>query len=85
MRAAAKGLARDNIRVNSVHPGIIETPFAYGPDGTVIVPVDDFAVPRNATPDEVADFILFAASDQARFATGSEIVADGGFTLGALT
>ncbi|MFF9203220.1 SDR family NAD(P)-dependent oxidoreductase [Streptomyces sp. NPDC014986] len=85
MRAAAKGLARDNIRVNAVHPGIIETPLAYGPDGTALVPVDDFAIPRNATPDEIADFILFAASDQARFATGAEIVADGGFTLGPLT
>ncbi|MFE2187877.1 SDR family NAD(P)-dependent oxidoreductase [Streptomyces sp. NPDC059455] len=85
MRAAAKGLARDNIRVNSVHPGIIETPLAYGPDGNAIVSVDDFAVPRNATPDEIANFILFAASDQARFATGAEIIADGGFTLGPLT
>ncbi|MGX1912800.1 SDR family NAD(P)-dependent oxidoreductase [Streptomyces phaeochromogenes] len=85
MRAAAKGLARDNIRVNSVHPGIIETPLAYGPDGNALVPVDDFAIPRNATPDEIAGFILFAASDQARFATGSEIIADGGFTLGPLT
>ncbi|WP_189106051.1 SDR family oxidoreductase [Streptomyces camponoticapitis] len=41
-------------------------------------------MPRNATPEEIADFILFAASDEARFATGAEIVADGGFTLGAL-
>ncbi|MFD5316382.1 SDR family NAD(P)-dependent oxidoreductase [Streptomyces sp. NPDC127098] len=85
MRAAAKGLARDNIRVNSVHPGIIETHLAYGPDGNALVPVDDFAIPRNATPDEITDFILFAASDQARFATGSELIADGGFTLGPLT
>ncbi|GGX69761.1 SDR family NAD(P)-dependent oxidoreductase [Streptomyces minutiscleroticus] len=82
MRAAAKELARDNIRVNAVHPGIIETPLAYGPDGTELVPVDDLAVPRRAAPEEIADFILFAASDRARFATGSEIVADGGFTLG---
>ncbi len=82
MRAAAKELARDNIRVNAVHPGIIETPLAYDPDGTELVPVDDLAVPRRAAPEEIADFILFAASDRARFATGSEIVADGGFTLG---
>ncbi|MTD53799.1 SDR family oxidoreductase [Amycolatopsis sp. RM579] len=84
MRAAAKGLARDNIRVNSVHPGIIETPLAYDPDGKPIVPVDNLAVPRNAAPEEIADFILFAASDQARFATGSEILADGGYLLGAI-
>jgi NAD(P)-dependent dehydrogenase (short-subunit alcohol dehydrogenase family) len=38
--------------------------------------------PRQATPEEIADFILFAASDQARFATFSEILADGGLMLG---
>jgi len=81
-RAAAKSLARDNIRVNAVHPGIIETPLAYAPDGTAIVPVDNLAIPRNADPEEIADFIMFAASDHARFATGSEIVADGGYGLG---
>ncbi|WP_447194385.1 SDR family oxidoreductase [Streptomyces hebeiensis] len=59
-------------------------PLAHGPDGTALVPVDDFAIPRNATPEEIADFILFAASDQARFATGAEFVADGGFALGPL-
>ncbi|MCS7476880.1 SDR family NAD(P)-dependent oxidoreductase [Umezawaea endophytica] len=84
MRAAAKGLARDNIRVNSVHPGIIETPLAYDPEGNPIVPVDNLAIPRNAALEEIADFILFAASDQARFATGAEIVADGGYGLGPL-
>lgn len=84
MRAAAKELARDNIRVNAVHPGIIDTPLAYGPDGKELVPVDSFAIPRQASPDEIANFILFAASDQARFATGAEIVADGGFMLGAI-
>ncbi|CAL9327679.1 3-phenylpropionate-dihydrodiol_cinnamic acid-dihydrodiol dehydrogenase [Streptomyces sp. enrichment culture] len=85
LRAAAKELAPDNIRVNAVHPGIIETPLAYGPDGTELVPVDNLPIPRRATCEEIADFILFTASDQARFATGSEIVADGGFTLGPLT
>jgi 3alpha(or 20beta)-hydroxysteroid dehydrogenase len=84
MRAAAKELARDGIRVNAVHPGIIETPLAYDPDGNPIVPVDNLAIPRNAAPEEIADFILFTASDQARFATGSEILADGGFGLGAI-
>lgn len=82
MRAAAKELARDGIRVNAVHPGIIGTPLAYDPDGNEIVPVGDFAIPRQATPEEIADFILFAASDQARFATGTELLADGGFLLG---
>ncbi|GAB7039095.1 MULTISPECIES: SDR family NAD(P)-dependent oxidoreductase [Catenuloplanes] len=84
MRAAAAELARDNIRVNSVHPGIIETPLAYGPDGSPLVPVDRLAIPRNASAEEIADVILFSASEQARFATGSEFLADGGFGLGAV-
>lgn len=84
MRTAAKELARDNIRVNAVHPGIIDTPLAYGPDGAELVPVDNFAIPRMAGTDEIADFILFSASDQARFATGTELIADGGFGLGAI-
>ncbi|MFG1606874.1 SDR family NAD(P)-dependent oxidoreductase [Actinoplanes sp. NPDC049265] len=84
LRASAKELARDHIRVNAVHPGIIETPLAYGPDGRPLVPVGDLAIPRNADPGEIADFILFTASDQARFATGSEILADGGFMLGPI-
>lgn len=37
-----------------------------------------------ASPEEIADFALFAASDRARFATGSEILADGGSMLGAI-
>ena len=84
LRAAAAELAHDGIRVNAVHAGIIETPLAYAPDGTELVPVDHFAIPRKASPEEIADFILFAASDQARFATGSEILADGGFLLGPI-
>ncbi|SER76246.1 3alpha(or 20beta)-hydroxysteroid dehydrogenase [Lentzea albida] len=65
-----------------MHPGIIGTPLAYGPDGEELVPVDSFAIPRQASPEEIADLVLFAASDQARFATGSELLADGGFLLG---
>ncbi|MTD55461.1 SDR family oxidoreductase [Amycolatopsis sp. RM579] len=39
-------------------------------------------MPRQAQPDEIAEFITFIASDRVRFATGSELVADGGFSLG---
>ncbi|GAA2682064.1 MULTISPECIES: SDR family oxidoreductase [Actinosynnema] len=81
LRAAAAELAGDGIRVNAVHPGIIETPLAYGPDGRELVPVNNFPIPRRADVREVADFVLFAASDRARFATGSEFLADGGFLL----
>lgn len=84
-RIAAKELARDNIRVNGVHPGIIETPLAYDPaTGQLIVGVDDQAIPRLADVEEVSTYVLFAASGDASYSTGSEFVADGGFLLGPL-
>ena len=84
-RTAAYELARDGIRVNSVHPGIIDTPLAYDPDtGMELVPVDAFAIPRMASVEEIAAYVLFVASDDAAFSTGSEFVADGGFGLGPI-
>ena len=84
-RTAAYELARDNIRVNSVHPGIIDTPLAYDPKtGDELVPVDRFAIPRMASVDEIVRYVLFVASNEAAFSTGSEFVADGGFALGPI-
>lgn len=84
-RTAAMEFARDNIRVNSVHPGIVETPLAYDKDtGKDLVPVEGFAVPRKATPEEIAGYVVFAASSKAAFSTGCEFIADGGYLLGPL-
>ena len=84
-KIAAKELARDNIRVNGVHPGIIETPLAYDPaTGDLIVGVDNFAIPRLADVDEISTYVLFTASDDAAFSTGVEFIADGGMMLGVI-
>ncbi|MEW2306661.1 SDR family NAD(P)-dependent oxidoreductase [Streptomyces sp. NPDC006655] len=82
MRTAAKELSRDHIRVNSVHPGIINTPLAYSQTGEERVPVDNFPIPRQATTEEIAGYVLFVASEDAAFSTGVEFIADGGFLLG---
>ncbi|PMR75693.1 SDR family NAD(P)-dependent oxidoreductase [Billgrantia endophytica] len=83
MRTAAWELARDKIRVNALHPGIIETPLAYNPDtGKQWAPTDKLAIPRNAESAEVARYVLFMASDDAAYTTGAEWLADGGFMLG---
>jgi 3alpha(or 20beta)-hydroxysteroid dehydrogenase len=84
-RTAAMEFARDNIRVNGVHAGIINTPLAFDKQtGKELVPVESFAIPRQATPAEIAEYVLFVASEQAAFSTGCEFVADGGFLLGPL-
>lgn len=73
-KSAALELAPDNIRVNSIHPGFIRTPMTkHLPDNMVSAPLG-----RPGTPDEVATFVVFLASDESSFATGSEFVVDGG-------
>ena len=81
---AAKELARDGIRVNGFHPGIIDTPLAYDPHGDLWSPVGDYAVPRLATVEEISAYVAFLTSDDARFSTGTELLADGGFMLGPI-
>jgi NAD(P)-dependent dehydrogenase (short-subunit alcohol dehydrogenase family) len=80
-KAAAVGYAAEGVRVNSVHPGGVVTPMTEGalsadPDlGKRMHPIG-----RMAQPVEIANCILFLASDEASFVTGAELVADGGFT-----
>ena len=73
-KSAALELAPEKIRVNSIHPGFIRTPMTkHLPDDIVTAPMG-----RAGTPEEVATFIVFLASDESSFSTGSEYVVDGG-------
>ena len=83
-KTAALELARDNIRVNSIHPGAIRTPMVAGPDTAALAAaaVKGLAIPRIAEPEEITRLVLFVASDEASFSTGSEFIADGGHLLG---
>jgi 3alpha(or 20beta)-hydroxysteroid dehydrogenase len=73
-KSAALELAPHNIRVNSVHPGFIRTPMTqHLPDDMVTIPLG-----RPAESREVSTFVLFLASDESSFMTGSELVVDGG-------
>src|SRR6266446_10010531 len=83
-KTAALELGRDNIRVNSVHPGPIRTPMTAGPEAAAAVAAEasHLAIARVAEPDEVTRLVLFFASDEASFSTGSELIADGGVLLG---
>lgn len=77
-KVAALELGRRNIRVNSVHPGQIDTPMTAGLDAQF----DHIAMGRRGTPNEVANLILFLASEASSFCTGAEFIVDGGETAG---
>ncbi|WP_019673070.1 glucose 1-dehydrogenase [Psychrobacter lutiphocae] len=81
-KAAAIELANYGIRVNSVHPGVIATPMIM--QGDTKDAVEQFAktipLKRVAQPKEVSGMVLFLASDDSSYSTGSEFVVDGGLT-----
>ena len=79
-RSAALELGRDGIRVNSVHPGYTATPMMS--DYLDAYPKELYAIPRPAEPSDITPIVLFVASRDAGFATGSEFVVDGGWLLG---
>lgn len=78
---AALSFVGDGIRVNSLHPGIIETPMiaAQDPDITRSV-VEGTPMKRLGTARELANGALFLASDESSYMTGAELVIDGGCT-----
>ena len=89
-RVAALELAPIGIRVNSVHPGFVNTRLGNPDDIPEIRELlDDYSrrrVPlgRTGEPEDIANLVLFLASDEAGYITGSEFVADGGILAGEL-
>lgn len=81
-KAVALEVAAANIRVNSVHPGVIETPMIMQGDTKAAVEAFAKSIPqkRLAKADEVSKLVLFLASDESSYSTGSEFVIDGGLT-----
>ncbi|MEX3958780.1 SDR family NAD(P)-dependent oxidoreductase [Trinickia sp. EG282A] len=77
---AAVTYAPENVRVNSVHPGLIRTPLveAQSDDMNAGI-IASTPMGRMGTPHEVAAGCVFLASDEASFVTGSELVIDGGY------
>jgi 3alpha(or 20beta)-hydroxysteroid dehydrogenase len=82
-KVAALELGARGIRVNSVHPGMIDTKMvsdAAGAEVDVSWVGKKVALGRVGRPDEIAKLLVFLASDESSYSTGSEFVADGGAT-----
>ncbi|MGH3950254.1 MAG: glucose 1-dehydrogenase [Pseudonocardiaceae bacterium] len=83
-KVAALELGKDGIRVNSVHPGMIDTQMVGDALGGAEVDTKwvEKKIPlgRVGTAAEIADLVVFLASDESSYSTGSEFVADGGAT-----
>lgn len=79
-KAAAKELAHYGIRVNSVHPGVINTPMVQHSEAfdQIQAMIDFIPLKRMAEPQEISNLVLFLASDESSYSTGSEFIADGG-------
>jgi len=82
-KGLAGELAKDNIRVNSVHPGFVATPMTQNmPHAKEFeaMAVGGTPLGRGATLNEVAYGVLYLASDESTFTTGTELIIDGGNT-----
>jgi len=83
-KSLAIQFAKDRIRCNVIHPGIVDTPLQAPYLTEAIRKEFETGIPlgRIAQPREIAYVALFLASDESSFMTGAELVVDGGFTAG---
>lgn len=78
-KAVALEVATDNVRVNSVHPGVVETPgFFKGQEELAGEFIAQIPTQKAQTPQEISNIILYLLSDESSGSTGSEFFVDGG-------
>jgi 3alpha(or 20beta)-hydroxysteroid dehydrogenase len=86
-KVAAMELGGFGIRVNSVHPGGVDTEMLDQPEFAHLDTSSAYVgqpIPRIGRPDEVAQMMVFLASEDSSFSTGSEFIIDGGYLTGPL-
>lgn len=80
-RSLALSYARENIRVNAIAPGYVDTPIlAMVPDDAKAAMANQLPIGRLGKDTEIADLICFLLSDEASFITGAIVPIDGGYT-----
>ena len=81
-KSVAVYYAKDGIRCNSVHPGPVDTVMGYEavPESVRAERFARIPLGRFARPEEIANAVMFLASDEASFVTGTELIVDGGNT-----
>lgn len=82
-KCAALELGERGVRVNSVHPGMIDTRMvrdAAGPDADLSPVAQKIALRRLGQPEDIADLVVFLGSAESSYCTGAEFVVDGGAT-----
>jgi NAD(P)-dependent dehydrogenase (short-subunit alcohol dehydrogenase family) len=80
-RQLALEYGENGIRVNAINPGVIETAMTVEDGDTIDGLLEETPLGRAGQPEEVADGVLFLASDDASFVTGHNLVLDGGFIV----
>ncbi|WP_322753327.1 glucose 1-dehydrogenase [Frankia sp. Cas3] len=84
-KAAAVDLADQNIRVNAILPGVIDTAMVHGGDASTSEIearwLPNLLVKRLGAVEDIAQAVLFLAGDRAGFITGADLVVDGGWTV----
>ncbi|KGR90160.1 short-chain dehydrogenase [Ureibacillus massiliensis 4400831 = CIP 108448 = CCUG 49529] len=80
-KAAAIDLSKNYIRVNSIHPGVIETAMSNEIVKNGVHPLKVYVPwPELGQPEDIANGALYLASDESKYVTGSELVIDGGYS-----
>lgn len=84
MRYCARELANKRIRANSVHPGMVDTPFIHGGSlskADLLKDMERYPLGRYGKSEEVAQMIIYLLSDASAWVTGTSMVIDGGISL----
>lgn len=84
MKNAAKELAEKGIRVNSVNPGMVDTPindYTSVSEEQKLADLTNYPLKRHGKPEEIAYAIIYLLSDAAAWVTGTALKIDGGYSL----